>query len=138
MLGTFPVHLQLRRVSSRGQQPITLCATESQADHFISNHKAACLLPDTPNPRQNHLLNALPAPERARIFPHLKLVEMPLGESVCEPGMTMNHVYFPNTTIVSLLYVMGNGASAEFAVVGNEGIVGVSLFMGAKPRLAGP
>ena len=89
-------------------------------------------MPDTPNPRENHLLDALPAPERARLFPHLELVQMPLGESVCEPGMKMNPVYFPTTTIVSLLYVMENGASAEIAVVGNEGIVGVSLFMGGE------
>ncbi len=84
------------------------------------------------DPRQNHLLDALPAEERARLFPHLELVPMTLGEAVCEPGMTMRHVYFPTTSIVSLLYVMEDGASAEIAVVGNEGIVGVSLFMGGE------
>lgn len=87
---------------------------------------------DLDSPRQNHLLDALPAPERARLFPHLELVDMPLGLSVCEPGVHMNHVYFPTTCIVSLLYVMESGASAEIAVVGNEGIVGVSLFMGGE------
>ena len=89
-------------------------------------------MPDSQDPRQNHLLDALPAAERARIFPHLELVPMPLGHSVCEPGMSMRHVYFPTTCIVSLLYVMEDGASAEIAVVGNEGIVGVSLFMGGE------
>jgi CRP-like cAMP-binding protein len=83
-------------------------------------------------PRENHLLDALPAKERARLFPHLELVPMPLGHVISEPGMTIRHVYFPTTCIVSLLYVMENGASAEIAVVGNEGIVGVSLFMGGE------
>lgn len=78
------------------------------------------------------MLSALPAEERTRLFPHLELVPMPLGEVLSEPGMKMNHVYFPTTSIVSLLYVMENGASAEIAVVGNEGIVGVSLFMGGE------
>ena len=87
----------------------------------------------SPNdPRQNHLLAALPEDERAHIFPHLELAPMPLGETVCEPGIQMRHVYFPTTCIVSLLYVMEDGASAEIAVVGNEGIVGVSLFMGGE------
>jgi CRP-like cAMP-binding protein len=85
-----------------------------------------------PDPRQNHLLAALPAEERARLFPHLEFVSMPLGEVVCEPGMPMRHVYFPTTCIVSLLYVMEDGASAEIAVVGNEGIVGISVFMGGE------
>jgi CRP-like cAMP-binding protein len=89
-------------------------------------------MPVPHDPRQNHLLDALPAEERARLFPHLELVPMPLGNAVCEPGMTMRHVYFPTTSIVSLLYVMEDGASAEIAVVGNEGIVGVSLFMGGE------
>ena len=84
------------------------------------------------DPRQNHLLAALPAEDSVRLFPHLELVPMPLGNAVCEPGMTMRHVYFPTTAIISLLYVMEDGASAEIAVVGNEGIVGVSLFMGGE------
>ena len=84
------------------------------------------------DPRQNHLLAALPAEERERIFPMLEWVPMPLGQTVCEPGVSMRHVYFPTTCIVSLLYVMEDGASAEIAVVGNEGIVGVSLFMGGE------
>ena len=87
---------------------------------------------DLHDPRQNHLLAALPAEENARIFPHLELVSMPLGETVYEPGISMHHVYFPTTCIVSLLYVMEDGASAEIAVVGNEGIVGISVFMGGE------
>jgi CRP-like cAMP-binding protein len=87
---------------------------------------------DEHDPCQNHLLEALPAEERKRIFPLLELVPLPLGHTVCEPGVPMRHVYFPTTCIVSLLYVMEDGASAEIAVVGNEGIVGVSLFMGGE------
>ena len=84
------------------------------------------------DPRQNHLLAALPADEYARILASLEWVAMPLGETVYEPGIKIGHVYFPTTAIVSLLYVMENGASAEIAVVGNEGVVGVSLFMGGE------
>jgi len=84
------------------------------------------------NPRQNHLLAALSADEFARISSNLEWVPLPLGEAVCEPGMKMHYVYFPITSIVSLLYVMEGGASAEIAVVGNEGLVGVSLFMGGE------
>jgi len=85
-----------------------------------------------PDPRQNHLLAVLPDEEKVRIFPQLELVPMPLGEAVCEPGIPMRHVYFPTSSIVSLLYVMEDGASAEIAVVGNEGIVGISVFMGGE------
>ncbi len=87
---------------------------------------------DPHDPCQNHLLAALPAEENTRILSHLELVPMPLGETVYEPGISMQDVYFPTTCIVSLLYVMEDGASAEIAVVGNEGIVGVSLFMGGE------
>ncbi len=85
-----------------------------------------------PNPRANHLLAALPQPEWARWLPQLELTDMPLGQVLYESGRTLDHVYFPTTAIVSLLYVMENGASAEIAVVGNEGIVGISLFMGGE------
>jgi CRP-like cAMP-binding protein len=84
------------------------------------------------DPRQNHLLAALPEAELARWQPHLEPVVMPLGKSLYESGAKLNHVYFPTTSIVSLLYVMEDGASAEIAVVGNEGLVGVSLFMGGE------
>jgi CRP-like cAMP-binding protein len=83
-----------------------------------------------PDPRQNHLLNALPAVEYERLLSHLERVSMPLGNVLYESGGELRHVYFPTTSIVSLLYVMENGASAEIAVVGNEGIIGVALFMG--------
>ena len=82
--------------------------------------------------RRNHLLAALPRAEWSRWAPLLELVDMPLGQVLYESGITLNYVYFPITAIVSLLYVMENGASAEIAVVGNEGIVGVSLFMGGE------
>lgn len=81
---------------------------------------------------QNHLLAALPDSVQARLLPQLEAVQMPLGGVLYESGGTLAHVYFPTTAIVSLLYVMENGASAEIAVVGNEGIVGVSLFMGGE------
>jgi CRP-like cAMP-binding protein len=84
------------------------------------------------DPRQNHILDALPKLERERLFPHLKLVPLPLGMVVYESGATLRHIYFPTNAIVSLLYVMQDGASAEIAVVGNEGVVGVSLFMGGE------
>lgn len=75
---------------------------------------------------------ALPPPERERLFPHMKLVEMPFGMVLYESGVVLRHIYFPVDSIVSLLYVLNNGASAEIAVVGNEGAVGVSLFMGGE------
>jgi CRP-like cAMP-binding protein len=83
-------------------------------------------------PAANQLLAALPAAEWQRWQPQLELVEMPLGEVIYESGSKMSHVYFPTTAIVSLLYVMEDGASAEIAVVGNEGIVGIALFMGGE------
>ncbi|MDR3446716.1 MULTISPECIES: Crp/Fnr family transcriptional regulator [unclassified Dyella] len=85
-----------------------------------------------PDPRQNQLLAALPGAEWARWAPHLESVDMPLGKVLYESGSRLSHVYFPTTSIVSLLYVMEDGASAEIAVVGNEGIVGISLFMGGE------
>jgi CRP-like cAMP-binding protein len=86
----------------------------------------------SPDPRKNHLLAALPEAALQRWLPQLEWVEMPLGQVLYESGSTLSHVYFPITAIVSLLYVMENGASAEIAVVGHEGIVGVSLFMGGE------
>ena len=85
-----------------------------------------------PEPRKNRLLSALPDGEWQRWLPQLEAVEMPLGQVLYESGTTLGHVYFPTTAIVSLLYVMENGAPAEIAVVGNEGIVGISLFMGGE------
>ena len=87
---------------------------------------------DLPDPRQNRLLAALPPEEFQRWSPMLELVDMPLGEVLYESGLTLTHMYFPVNSIVSLLYVMEDGASAEIAVVGNEGLVGISLFMGGE------
>src|SRR3982751_763553 len=86
----------------------------------------------THDPNQNHLLAALPAAEFAQLAAHLELVAMPLGDVLYEPGQQLHHAYFPTTCIVSLHYVMQSGASAESAGVGNEGVVGVSLFMGGN------
>jgi len=80
--------------------------------------------------RANHLLGSLPETELQRWLPHLEAVELPLGQVLYESGRTLSHVYFPTTAIVSLLYVLEDGASAEIAVVGNEGVVGISIFMG--------
>lgn len=87
---------------------------------------------DLHSPLQNHLLNALSTVERERVFPHLELVSMPLGKVLYESGDALQHVYFPTDSIISLLYVMEDGASAEIAVVGNEGIIGIALFMGGE------
>ena len=84
------------------------------------------------SPKQNHLLAALPAEDYARLLPNLELIAMPLGWAVYESGGHMAYLYFPTTSIVSLLYVMESGASAEIAITGNEGLVGISLFMGGE------
>ena len=89
-------------------------------------------MPETSTPQQNHLLAALPAEVQGRLLPYLELVSLPLGKALYEPGDALRHIYFPTDCIVSLLYVMENGASAEIAVVGNEGLVGVALFMGGE------
>ena len=84
------------------------------------------------SPKQNHLLAALPKIEFERLAPDLELASLKLGEVLYESGGRLKHVYFPTNSIVSLLYVMQDGASAEIAVVGNEGILGISLFMGGE------
>ena len=83
-------------------------------------------------PKQNHLLDALPAADYARLLPDLELIPMPLGWALYESGDQLGYLYFPTTSIVSLLYVMESGASAEIAITGNEGLVGISLFMGGE------
>ncbi|HTR07348.1 MAG TPA: Crp/Fnr family transcriptional regulator [Paraburkholderia sp.] len=80
----------------------------------------------------NHLLSVLPVAEWERLSPHLVQVDMPLGQVVYESGDKLSHVYFPTTSIISLLYVMEDGASGEIAIVGNEGIVGIAIFMGGE------
>jgi len=89
-------------------------------------------MPDSHNPQQNHLLAALSAGERDRLYPHLRLVPLPLGQVLYESGDVLGHVYFPTDSIVSLLYVLADGASAEISVVGNEGLIGIALFMGGE------
>jgi len=89
-------------------------------------------MPSPHTPKQNHLLAALPADDYARLAPDLELIPMPLGWAVYESGGHLSYVYFPTTSIVSLLYVMESGASAEIAITGNEGLVGISLFMGGE------
>lgn len=89
-------------------------------------------MPPNHSPSQNHLLAALPTAEFEVLLPHLELVALPLGEMLYEPDRALQHAYFPTTAIVSLLHVMESGASAESAGVGNEGMVGVSLFMGGE------
>jgi len=86
----------------------------------------------SPTPQQNHLLAVLPEPKCERLFSHLEPASLALGEALYESGGQLSHVYFPTTAIVSLLYVMENGASAEIAVVGNDGMVGIALFMGGE------
>ncbi|MCM2329622.1 MAG: Crp/Fnr family transcriptional regulator, partial [Lysobacter sp.] len=90
----------------------------------------ATLAPE--DPRANDLLAALPAEDYERIAPHLQAAPLPLGQVLHESGAAMRHVYFPTDSIVSLLYVMEDGASAEIAVVGNDGMVGISIFMGGE------
>ncbi|KAA0997401.1 Crp/Fnr family transcriptional regulator [Paraburkholderia panacisoli] len=85
-----------------------------------------------PRFKENHLLAVLPEAESLRLTPHLVLVEMPLGHVVYESGDRLHDVYFPTTSIVSLLYVMEDGSSAEIAIVGNEGLIGIALFMGGE------
>jgi CRP-like cAMP-binding protein len=85
-----------------------------------------------PEPQQNWLLATFPAPERERLFPHMTLVPMPLGKVLYESGDQLRYVYFPTDSIVSLLYVLADGASAEISVVGNEGLIGIALFMGGE------
>jgi CRP-like cAMP-binding protein len=89
-------------------------------------------MPSPHTPKQNHLLAALPAEAYERLQAHLELVKMPLAWVLYESGGHLRYLYFPTTSIVSLLYVMESGASAEIAITGNEGLVGVALFMGGE------
>jgi CRP-like cAMP-binding protein len=89
-------------------------------------------MPNAHQPKDNHLLAMLPEAEWERMAPHLVAVDMPLGQVVYESGDPIHHVYFPSTAVVSLLYVMEDGASAEIAIVGNEGLIGIVVFMGGE------
>ncbi len=86
----------------------------------------------TPDPTQNHLIAALPLDVQERLLPNLEYIHLPLGKVLYESGDTLRHAYFPTDCIISLLYVMEDGASAEISVVGNEGILGTALFMGGE------
>ena len=97
---------------------------------LLSKGAAVAVVPAAHTPHQNHLLDALPPADYERIAAHLELMPMQLGDVLYESGAPLRHVYFPTTCIISLLYVMEDGASAEIAIVGNEGILGISLFMG--------
>ena len=88
--------------------------------------------PGTSAPQQNHLLASLPAEIQSRLFPHLELVSLSLGQILYGSGEALHYVYFPTDSIVSLLYVMDNGAAAEISVVGNEGLIGVAVLMGGE------
>ena len=88
-------------------------------------------------PQQDYLLAALPGEVQGRLFPHLDIISLPLGKVLYESGDVMQYVYFPTDSIVSLLYVMENGSSAEISVVGNEGVVGIAVFMGGKVHRVG-
>lgn len=90
------------------------------------------MAPLPPSPLQNHILRALPEAARGRLFPHLKLVALPRGGVLYESGTPLRQVYFPTDCVISLLYVLESGASAEISVVGNEGAVGLSLFIGGE------
>mgnify|MGYP000500513818 CR=1 FL=1 len=113
---------------AKSPMPRAAVLAHSVRSRPASFQNAGSLIP-TPA-RQNLLLRALPQADWQRWQPLLEWVDMPLGKVLCESGREHSHVYFPTTAIVSLLYVMEDGASAEIAVVGNEGLVGVSLFMG--------
>src|SRR5580700_1609847 len=89
-------------------------------------------MPGIAFPQQNHILDALPQADRDRIFPHLKPVTLPLGAVLYEAGDALRHIYFPTDAIVSLLYVLEDGSSTEICVVGNDGVIGVALFMGGE------
>jgi len=95
-------------------------------------HKTSILMHKTPVPEQNLLLRVLPKEVRARLAPHLVSTDLPLGQVLYESGDILDNVYFPTDSIVSLLYVMENGSPTEISVVGNDGVLGVSLFMGGE------
>jgi len=96
----------------------------------LSRHEINAIKAVAPPPTANHVLAALPVAEYLRLAPHLEPVELPLGRSVYEPGDRMSHVFFPTSGIVARLYASSNGASTETALKGNEGVVGISTFLG--------
>ncbi len=91
-------------------------------------------MPASYGAQQNKLLAALSFAERERVYPHLQLVQMPLGKVLCEPDAVLPNVYFPTDSVVSQLYVMADGASAQVSSVGNDGALGIALFLGGQSR----
>jgi hypothetical protein len=87
---------------------------------------------------QNHLFHSIPELEWDRFLPYIEIVEMSLGMVLCRPGMKLSHAYFPSTSIVSILHDLEDGTSAEVAAVGNEGLIGISIFMAVAPLVAQP
>ena len=135
-------HTVNRRTQAQAWNRLSPCAIlHTRLDSYTIVHLGTLLdlnlvaemletLPHSPD--QNHLLAALPEVVQERVYPFLELTPMPLGRVLYESGVATRHVYFPTDAIISLLYVMENGASAEIAVVGNEGLVGLALFMGGE------
>jgi CRP-like cAMP-binding protein len=122
-----------RRLQDRAKTPLAPVTLQAAAPtRGTAATQLAAATPTSHTPRQSHLLDALPSNAYERVAAHLELVPMNLGDVLYEPGIQLRYVYFPTTAIVSLLYVMENGASAEIAIVGNEGILGISLFMGGE------
>jgi len=119
----------LRTLTYNAEQRVYARKSCHLANHAVTEAKAA---PSPHSPQQNRLLAALSPEEHDRLYPHLRLVPMPLGKVLYEPGDTLEYVYFPTDSIVSLLYVLESGASAEISVVGNEGLIGIALFMGGE------
>jgi CRP-like cAMP-binding protein len=111
---------------------MTLTMSQSVTPVTRARAEKAAAASSQPTPKQNQILAALPVEEYARLLPNLELIQLPLGAVLYEPGVEMDYVYFPITGIISLLYVMEDGSSAEIALTGNEGLVGVSLFMGGE------
>ena len=113
------------RFSASLDTPVSATVQASIASELL-------LMATSRDPKKNHLLAALPDADWARWLPQLEWVDMPLGQVLYESGSSLSHIFFPTTAIVSLLHVLENGSSAEIAVVGNEGLVGISLFMGGE------
>ena len=99
---------------------------------ILAAQQLGCFMLIPPNFKKNRLLAALSGDEWQRLLPRLETVHWPLGQAIYEPGTTLNHIYFPTTAMISLTYEMENGASAQIAMVGNEGVLGISLFMGGE------
>jgi CRP-like cAMP-binding protein len=123
------VYVRLRTLASANGYTQRMAAKKKRRP---SAHRDSDATPSRYTPRQNRLLGALPPGDYERIAAHLELVPLKLATVLYEPGVKLRYVYFPTTAIVSLLYVMEDGSSAEIAIVGNEGILGISLFMGGE------